>query len=105
MTNQPAAPPADAKRLTIFFYLMSITMIGTFLWRTIVPAHEYPSRASQILDLVVDAGILLGLLAIRKAGPQGLFWIAVVCGIGLFAIRFHSDASWWTGHWHYSLSR
>jgi hypothetical protein len=28
---------------------------------------------------------------------------AVVAGIGLFAIRLHNDASWWTGHYNYYL--
>ena len=32
-----------------------------------------------------------------------LFVIALIAGIGLFAIRLHSDASWWTGHWNYNI--
>jgi hypothetical protein len=32
-----------------------------------------------------------------------LFWVALICGIGLFAIRLNSDASWWTGHLRYYL--
>jgi len=34
-----------------------------------------------------------------------LFIAALICGIGLFAIRLHSDASWWTGHWHYVFDK
>ena len=27
-----------------------------------------------------------------------LFWMALVAGLGVLAIRLHGDASWWTGH-------
>jgi hypothetical protein len=55
--------------------------------------------------MAIDAGMIVGLVGIRKSGPQWLFIIALIAGIGLFGIRMHSDASWWTGHWHYALDR
>ena len=103
MTDQPA--PKAAKTNPILFYAGSAILIGSFLYRITVTAQEYPMRTAQVLQLVVDAGMVLGLIAIRKSGPQWLFAIALICGIGLFGIRLHSDASWWTGHWHYVFDR
>ena len=55
------------------------------------------------MSMVFDAGMIAGLIATRNRMPQWLFWIALVCGLGLFAIRFTSDAAWWTGHLRYAL--
>jgi len=79
-------------------------MIAALLYRALVPAHEYPLRPEQVTAMALDAGCLIGLLATRKSGPHGLFWIGLVAGIGLFAIRLlGGDAAWWTGHLSYSL--
>jgi hypothetical protein len=32
-----------------------------------------------------------------------LFWIALMAGLGLFAIRLNGNASWWTGHLRYDI--
>jgi hypothetical protein len=98
MTDQPAK---SANVHPALFYIISVVLIGTFLWRMTITATEYPARSAQILEMAIDAGMILGLIGIRKSGPQILFVIALIAGIGLFAIRLHSDASWWTGHWHY----
>jgi hypothetical protein len=103
MTDQPA--PKAANFHPALFYLISLMLIGTFLWRVTITATEYPMRTAQVLEMVIDAAMIVGLFAIRKSGPQILFIIALICGIGLFAIRLHSDASWWTGHWHYIFDR
>jgi hypothetical protein len=103
MTDQPA--PQSAKMHPALFYLLSVMLIGTFLWRMTITAQEYPSRTALYLELVIDAAMVVGLIGIRKSGPQALFIAALICGIGLFAIRFHSDASWWTGHWHYVFDK
>jgi len=98
-------PAATGKPKTpIVFYLLSVLLIGNFLYRMLVTAHEYPVRTSQMLQIGVDLLMVAGLVGIRKTGPMPLFWIALIAGIGLFAIRLHSDASWWTGHWSYALS-
>ncbi len=75
----------------------------SFLWRTLTTAHEYPSRAVQMLEMGVDALCLVGLIGLKKLGPPALFWVALIAGLGLFAIRLNGDASWWTGHLSYSL--
>jgi hypothetical protein len=103
MTDQPA--PQSAKIHPAIFYLLCALLIGTFLWRTTMTAQEYPPRVALYLDLVIDAAMVVGLIGIRKSGPQALFIAALICGIGLFAIRLHSDASWWTGHWHYAFDK
>lgn len=57
-----------------------------------------------------------GLIAMRvqlsSKGPKDhsgqsmgevLFWIALMAGLGLFAIRLNGNASRWTGHLHYDI--
>jgi hypothetical protein len=103
MTDQPAAKKANFH--PALFYLISVLLIGTFLWRMTVTATEYPPRSSQILEMVIDAAMIVGLIGIRKSGPQILLVVALIAGIGVFGIRLHSDASWWTGHWHYIFDK
>jgi hypothetical protein len=105
MTTQPAAGEPNRNYSPKLFYLICILLIGNFLWRMIGTANEYPPRSVQIMEMAIDAGMIAGLIGIRKSGPQILFVIALLAGIGLFGIRMHSDASWWTGHWHYALDR
>jgi hypothetical protein len=105
MTDQAAADPKKAKRMRTLFYLLCILLIGNFVWRMLITAQEYPPRSSQILEMIIDAGCIVGLIAGRKFGPQPLFVTALIAGIGLFAIRLHSDASWWTGHYHYIFDK
>jgi hypothetical protein len=96
--------PTGAQPNPKIFYALAALLILTFLWRVLTPAHEYLSRTAQMLQMGIDAVCIVGLIAIRKIGPPALFWAALICGLGLFAIRLHSDASWWTGHWSYWLS-
>jgi len=103
VTNQPAQKNVNFH--PALFYLISILLIGNFLWRMTVTATEYPMRSAQVLEMVIDAAMIAGLIRIRKSGPQILVLVALICGIGLFAIRLHSDASWWTGHWHYIFDK
>jgi hypothetical protein len=84
-------------------FVFASALIFFFGYRVIVPAHEYMMRPEQIMSMVFDAGMIAGLVATRSRLPQWLFWLALVCGLGLFAIRFTSDAAWWTGHLRYVL--
>ena len=86
-------------------WLLSALLISNFLWRAFTVADEYPPRSVQVFQMVLDAAMLIALVGIFKRVPPVLFIVALVCGIGLFGIRLHSDASWWTGHWHYALDR
>jgi hypothetical protein len=103
MNNQSNAPSGAYTNPKVF-YALSALLILTFLWRAFTPAHEYPGRTSTWIEMGVDALCIVGLIGLRKIGPPALFWIALIAGLGLFAIRLNGDASWWTGHLMYSLS-
>ena len=70
----------------------------------LTPAHEYPMRSDQMLTMALDFLGLVGLIGLRVSIPKPLFWIGLVAGIGLLALRLNGDAGWWTGHLVYSLS-
>ena len=62
------------------------------------------------LDLLCLIGLIgTGIHFFKNSLPgeamawKVLFWIALVAGVGLFAIRLNGDASWWTGHLRYNL--
>jgi len=98
MSDQPskAASPIVCYGLTVY-------LIGSFLWRVLIPAHEYAGTSTVYLGIAVDVLAIVGLIAIRAGIAKALFWIALVAGIGLLAIRLNGDASWWTGHLMYSV--
>jgi hypothetical protein len=104
MSNNPPAPSKSAIQTPIVGWLLSALLIGNFLWRAFTDGHEYPMRPEQLLEIGIDTLMVVGLFGVKSKIPAPLFWIALVAGIGLFAIRLHGDASWWTGHWNYSLS-
>ena len=85
-------------------YVLVGYLIGSFLWRVLTPAHEYPGRFSTYLEIAVDVLVIAGLIGIRAKIPIPLFWVALIAGLAMFAIRLNSDASWWTGHLVYTLS-
>ncbi len=97
------------------FFILAIFLIGAFLWRFFVPAHEYPSSSTRWLTFILDAGMLVGLIGLRSRTLSSLlddstrtmatvlFWVALAAGVGLFAIRLGGDAQWATGHRIYYL--
>jgi hypothetical protein len=97
------ATPTDAGRGRVLFFVASCYLIAMFLDRALVTAHEYPMRPEQMMTIAFDVCAVAGLVGLRGRGPQPLFWTALVAGIGLFLIRFTSDAAWWTGHLTYAL--
>ena len=103
---------SDAPRKQTVFWLLSIYMICTFLWRAFVPGGEWPRPPTRFITIAIDllsVGILIRLKAQLSAekkpgkristGGKVLFWIALLAGLGVLAIRLHDDASWATGHW------
>lgn len=108
-----AAQASGRGRVT--FVVLALFLIGIFLWRFFVPAHEYPRPSTRYLTLVFDAAMLVGLIGLRRSTANTydedstrtmatvLFWIALVSAIGLFLIRLTGDASWATGHRIYFL--
>jgi len=104
MSDQPTTPSLPQGRQRTIVLLTASLMIGLFLFRTLTAAHEYPSRTEQIMEIVFDLGMFVGLIGLRAQVPKPLFWTALLCGLGSFAIRLTSDAAWWTGHLMYSLN-
>lgn len=103
MSDPTTVPPNPSGFNRAVPWLLPALLIGTFLWRALTPAHEYPGRTSTILEMVIDAALIVGLFGLKARMAGWLFWIALICGGGLFAIRLNSDASWWTGHLNYYL--
>jgi hypothetical protein len=62
-----------------------------------------PMRSEQVMTMLIDLGLLLGLIGARARLPKPLFGAALVAGVGLFAMRLTGDAAWWTGNLSYSL--
>jgi chromate transport protein ChrA len=100
---QTTAAEKNAKNLRIIGWLLSATLTFNFLWRALTTANEYPPRSSQIMEITLDVLMFIGLFAVRTKIPMPVFVTALIAAIGLFGIRLHSDASWWTGHWSYSI--
>ena len=100
---QTTAAEKNAKNPRIIGWLLSATLTFNFLWRALTTANEYPSRSAQAMEIALDVLVFIGLFAVRTKIPTPVFVIALITGIGLFGIRLHSDASWWTGHWDYSI--
>lgn len=92
-------------RSELTLMLVAVLLIGSFLWRALVPASEYPERSVQVLTMGFDLALIAGLIGMRSRAPKlkVLFWIALAAGVGLFVIRLTSDASWWTGHLMYQM--
>ena len=100
MTDQPTS--ATASRNPMIAMPLPWILTAHFLWNLLTPAHEYPMRTEQLMTMMFDAMMLAGLIGLRRAMSKPLFWIALVAGIGLFALRLSADG-WWTGHLVYSL--
>lgn len=99
-----AASAGNAERDGVFIFIAA-ALIATLLYRLFVPAHEYPMRTAQVMMMLFDAGMIAGLFGLRPSSPalRALFVGALAAGLGLFVIRFTSDAAWWTGHLIYYL--
>jgi hypothetical protein len=101
MTDQPTQ---TSSRHAVISILLPALLIGSFLWKVLTPAHEFPMRSEQVMTMSLDALMVIGLFGLKRAMPQLLFWIALAAGIGLFALRLSADG-WWTGHLVYLISR
>src|SRR5215510_16587093 len=94
---------------------LSIYLIAVFLWRALIVAHEYPSPTMRNviigLDLLCVTGLIATGIQFFKSSLPGesmlwkiLFWIALMAGLGLFAIRLNGDDSSWTGHLMFNVT-
>jgi hypothetical protein len=103
MSNQQTQTSGKANRNTVAAVVLPCLLIGRFLWNVLTPAHEYPMRSVQVMTMTFEAAMLVVLFRLRTSMPKPLFWIALVAGIGLFALRLTGDDGWWTGHLVYFL--
>jgi hypothetical protein len=103
MSDQQAAAAGLSTRNRTLSFVLSCYLIATFLWRAFTPAHEYPMRSVQVMEIALDLLAVVGLIGLKANVPKPLFWVALIAGLALFAIRLNGDASWWTGHLMYSL--
>lgn len=108
--------PVPAPRRTMF-YLLSVLLITTFLWRAFTAANEFDSSEMVYFSIGLDVLCVVALIASkmqisRAISPDEqpwvagnvLFLVALLAGLGLLAIRFGGGtASWWTGHIRYEL--
>ena len=101
--NNGTVSPGQTKRNQIIAYLLPAILIFNFVWRMFTTANEYPGRTATIMEMVFDVLLVAGLFGIKAKIPSPLFWAALICGIGVLGVRLHGDASWWTGHWNYSV--
>ena len=76
---QPKAPGPIVR------YGLVVYLIGSFLWRVLTPAHEYPGRPMTYVEIALDILVVVGLIAIRAQLPKPLFWVALVAGVGMLA--------------------
>ena len=88
-TAEPSPVPA---------FLVACALVGLFVYRLLVPAHESPLLNELILTIAFDLAMVVGLVAMRARIGAALFWTALVAGVGLFVIRLTSESSMWTGH-------
>ena len=103
MTNPQTQTSGNSGRNAVVSLLLPCFLIGQFLWNLLTPAHEYAMRSEQVMTMTFNALMLAGLFGLKRSMPQPLFWIALVAGLGVFALRLTSDAAWWTGHLVYSI--
>jgi Na+/citrate or Na+/malate symporter len=110
MSSEQTEAPRPANSTWIIFICVSAYLVANFLYRLVVPSHEYPMRDAQVLDIALDVLAVVALLGMKRRVPtaemQILFWIALAAAIGSFAIRLlNGDDGWWTGHLVYTLPR
>jgi hypothetical protein len=103
MCNQQATTSGGAMGGRAVCLILAWYLIASFLWRALTPAYEYPMRDAQIMEIAFDLIALAGLIGMEARISKPLFWIALIAGLGLFAIRSFGGASWWTGHIVYSF--
>ena len=62
--------------------------------------HEQPLVTALYINIGLDILAVVGLIGLNAKLSKGrsIFWIALVAGLGLFAIRLNGEASWWSGH-------
>ena len=100
--NQPPTAGADMRNRATAWIAVCL-LVGQFLYRMLVAAHEYPRPTERFMTMAFDAVCLVGVVLLRSRLPQPFYWIGFIAGVGLFLIRMNSQDSWATGHLNYYL--
>ena len=103
MSENETSSSGTETRNGIIAWIVACLLIGSFGYRLLTAAHEYPMRTEQVMTMGLDALLVVGLIGMRSRIGKALFWVAFICGLGLFAIRLNGEASWWTGHLVYTI--
>jgi hypothetical protein len=113
MSDPKTTPSSDGNAKITIFWLLALYTIATFLWRTFVPGGEWPRSPTRFITMAIDLVCVVSLILLKvqlsavgkpgkrlSTGGAVMFWIALLAGLGVLAIRLHDDASWATGHLH-----
>ena len=65
MTDSQSKTPGPIVRYGLVAYL-----IGSFLWRVLTPAHEYPGRSATYLEIALDILVMVGLIGDQSQGSE-----------------------------------
>jgi hypothetical protein len=103
MSEQNTPPSGAETGNSVIAWIVACLLIGSLGYRLLTAAHEYPMRTEQVMTMVLDALLVIGVIGMRARIGKALFWVAFICGLGLFAIRLNGEASWWTGHLVYTI--
>ena len=106
MNRPQTSTPAPTTRDWMLFLLVSTYLIASFLWRFLAVAHEAERRTELYLTVGLDVLAVVGLIGMNNRLSKGkpLFWIALIAGVGLFALRFlNGQDGLWSGHLAFKL--
>jgi hypothetical protein len=89
----------------IIFLILSIYLICTLMWRALTKIHVMPLSTEKFMTIGLDFLVVVGLIGVKTQISRGklLFWIALIAGLGLFAIRLSNDSDWSSGHLFFTL--
>ena len=89
----------------IVFLILSAYLVLTFMWRALTKVHVMPLSTEKFMTIGLDFLVVVGLIGVKTQLSKGkpLFWIALIAGLGLFAIRLTNDSDWSTGHLFFTL--
>src|ERR1043165_245088 len=106
--------PAEKRVVLWVGIFLAIYLILVFLWRALITAHELPSPELRNMTIGLDVLCVVALIGLwirsSRAAPSRvgrgmhfLFLVALLSGLGLFAIRMNGTESFWSGHIKYGL--
>jgi hypothetical protein len=102
-----AKPAPNPRTNWIVFLVSSLYLVFQAVWRFTTKAGPWPSAMARNLEIVIDVGMSLAILALYfqlRGDPEKrvfatlLVMLAIAAMVVIFGIRLSSDVGWWTGH-------